>query len=260
MWVAMAATFAACGTSRPPRTTNLTDQARTHYVEGMDELLSGNYVEAVEQFQLVTKNPGYIGFAALARLRIGDALFLQEKYDAAIETYRAFLKQYEGNPNTGYARFRIGHAFYEQIPSEWFLAPPVYERQQTQVVHAARELRRFIELHPADTLVPQAQAMLDDCEAKLYEHERFVADFYRDRDKPAGVVQRLETALRKYPDHAATEENFLLLAKAYAQTRKLEKAAAMYQAYLDRFPSGKHRDEAAESLRVLKSAPGGGDS
>ncbi|MFT5430777.1 MAG: outer membrane protein assembly factor BamD [Myxococcota bacterium] len=230
------------------------EQALGRYSEGMEELLSGNYTEAIGQFHRVVRSPGYVKYAALARLRIGDALFLQEKFDAAIETYRSFLRQYEGNPNSGYAQFRIGHAFFEQIPSGWFLAPPIYERQQTFVKHAATELRRFAQFYPTNRLVPQAQEMLDDCERLLFEHEHFAADFYRNRNKPKGVIIRLERAFRKYPEIAGSdEESYVMLAKAYADTERFDEARAMFASYLERFPDGSFRDQAEESLDALRT-------
>ena len=243
----------ACTNNRRRTDLSITARARDRYVRGMDELLSGNYMEAIQELQLVVKNPGYVSYAALARLRIGDALFMQEKYDAAIETYRSFLKQYEGNPNAGYAQFRIGHAFYEQIPSNWFLAPPRHERMQVYVQHASRELSRFVELYPAHRLVSKARKLLDDCEQQLYDHEIYVMRFYKGRNKPAGVVRRLERAMREYPELAATEENYMTLAKAYVQTKKVAHATAMYEAYLARFPGGSYVDQASESLQTLRS-------
>lgn len=250
--VCIAALLCGCAGQRVQR-RSLSAQAKDRYMVGMDEMLSGNYTEAITAFQQVVRSPGYIKYAALARLRIADCLFQQEKLDAAIEHYRAFLKQYETDPNAAYARFRIGHAFFEQIPSGWFLSPPVHERQQGFVRHAGAQLQRFVTLYPTHRLLGRAQEMLDECERMLYEHELYVARFYRKRDKPAGVVQRLETAFRQYPRLAGTEDNYLMLAKAYAETSRSNKATAMYTAYLDRFPAGEYRREATESIRVLGS-------
>jgi len=247
------AVFAGCGTTHT-RARSISAEARGRYLEGMDELVSGNYTEAILLFQTVRQSPGYIKYGSLALLRIADALFLQEKYDAAVEKYREFIKQFSGSANVGYARFRIGHAFFEQIPSDWFLAPPVYERQQNVVRHAESALKRFVSLYPTHRLVGKARVMLDASRRMLYEHELYAANFYRRRDKPAGVVLRLEAAFRKFPDLAATEDNFMMLAKAYAQASKLDEAVAMYEAYLDRFPEGDYRDQADESLTVLRSA------
>jgi outer membrane protein assembly factor BamD len=243
----------ACATDQSGE-KSITARARDRYISGMDELLSGNYTEAILHFQEVSKNPGYVKYAALSRLRIGDALFQQEKYDSAIQVYRAFLKQYDGNPNTGYAQFMVGHAFHAQIPSDWWLAPPSSEREQAHLVYAENALRRFVDMYPAHRLVPKARRLLDDCERRLFEHEMYVVRFYRTRQKPAAVVLRLEGAFRRFPTMVVTEQNYLILAKAYADTNAVENATAMYLAYLDRFPNGKFREQAHKSLRVLESA------
>mgnify|MGYP000026183855 CR=1 FL=1 len=160
----------------------------------------------------------------------------------------------EGNPNAGYAQFRVGHAYFERIPTGWFLSPPVYERQQTFVIQATNELRRFVQYYPTNRLVPQAQDMLDKCQQMLFDHEFFAANFYRKRDKPKGVIIRLERAFRKYPEVAGgDEEAYVMLARAYADTQRFDEARAMYASYLERFPEGSFRGQAEESLTALQT-------
>lgn len=249
----VALSVVSCGSSRvaTDQKATPTSKALARYIIGMDELVSGNYTEAVVHFQRVMRSPGYVKYAALARLRVADALFLQEKFDAAIQTYRGFIRQYEANPNVGYARYRIGHAYFEQIPSEWFITPPAFERQQTFVRQAAQELRRFLQLYPGDRLASKAQEMLDECERLMYEHELYVARFYNKRDKFEGVVLRLERAFRNYPDFATTEDNYMMLAQAYAKSARVAQARSMYEAYLDQYPNGDRRTEAQERLQEL---------
>jgi outer membrane protein assembly factor BamD len=233
-------------------TTDPGELVKRAYLAGMESMKDGDYEEAIGLFKRVMRVPGYVRLAANARLRIGDALFLQDKYEQAITTYRTFLREYEGDENAGYAYFRIGHAYYQQIPGDWFLAPPRYERQQSAVQQAAAALRQFVRLYPTHALAQQGQAMLDECQQQLYEHEAYVARFHFERNKPAGVVQRLERAFDRYPEHASTEDNFLMLAKAYVETDRVSAARSMYRAYLDRFPAGEHRATASESLSLLE--------
>ena len=94
--------------------------------------------------------------------------------------------------------------------------------------------------------------MLDECERLLYEHELYVARFYDKRDKYEGVVLRLERAFRNYPDFAATEDNYMMLAQAYAKSARASQARSMYEAYLERYPKGDRREEARERLQALK--------
>jgi outer membrane protein assembly factor BamD len=241
-----------CGHSVVDR-INPGEIAKSRYLEGIESLQSGDYEEAIGLFKQVMRVPGYVRLAANARLRIADSLFLQEKFEQAIATYRAFLREYEGDENAPYAQFRIGNAYYEQIPSDWFMAPPRHERQQNAVRQAAAALKQFVRLYPTSPLTEQAQVMLDDCEQQLYAHEAYVASFYYKREKPAGVVQRLERAFDKYPEHAGTEDNYLMLAKAYTLTDRIGSAESVYEAYLDRFPDGQFRRDAAESLDAIRA-------
>ena len=108
------------------------DTVRRLYYEAMIELQDGNYLQATQLFNRVARSPRYIRYAPLARLRVGDALYLQGRYEEAIEVYRAFMAQYESNANMPYARFRIASAYFYRIPSAWFAsattAPKAFPR------------------------------------------------------------------------------------------------------------------------------------
>ena len=227
-------------------------EALQQYMDGMEELLAGNYSEAIELFNAVAKRPSYIKYSALARLRTADAILLKESYESAIMMYQNFLKQYEGHPESGYASFRIGQAYFTQIPSDWFLAPPVYERQQTHMEYAQRTLRKFIKEYPAHRLVPQARGMLNKCNRIAFDHELYVAKFYESRDKFHGVVQRLEGLFEQFPRWSATEENVLMLANAYSKTERYSDASFMYRVYLERFPNGGSRSEVQRKITSLR--------
>jgi outer membrane protein assembly factor BamD len=252
IWLVACGLCISCASTKPTAKSR-SSKVRAVYIDGMRDLLGGRYSESLHSFNVVSRSPGYVKYAALARLRIGDALLLQQKYDAAVEIYRSFLKQYEGNSNVPYARFRIGQAFYAQIAGEWFLSPPGFEREQVPVRRAKRALKKFVRLYPSHPLVSQARKLLNDCDRRLYDHEMYVVDFYESRKKPRAIVQRLEVVFQTYPARAATEENVLLLARSYARIRAFYKAAYMYQAYLKRYPKGSYRAQAVKSLKLLQT-------
>ena len=73
----------------------------------------------------VAASPRTSKYAALAKLRLGDALFYQDRYAEATEVFRGFTNQYKSDPNLPYARFKVAQCYYERIPGEWFPAPPI---------------------------------------------------------------------------------------------------------------------------------------
>jgi len=242
------------GSRKPKTLEQQKKEALEQYRDGMEELLAGNYSEAIELFNQVSRLPSYIKYSSLARLRGADAVLLKELHESAILMYESFLKQYEGHPESGYASYRIGQAYFIQIPSDWFLAPPVYERQQAHLEMAQKALRKFIREYPAHRLIPSARHMLNKCDRIAFDHELYVARFYESRKKYHGVVQRLEGLFQDFPAQSATEENVLMLANAYEETERFSDATFMYKVYLERFPKGDDRSEVKRKLTSLHRA------
>ena len=240
------------GSGKPKTLEQQKKEALEQYRDGMEELLAGNYTEAIELFNQVARLPSYIKYSSLARLRAADAVLLKEDYESAVLMYENFLKQYEGHPESGYASYRIGQSYFVQIPSDWFLAPPVYERQQLHMEYAQKTLRKFIREYPGHRLVPSARDMLNQCDRIAFDHELYVARFYESREKFRGVVQRMEGLFQAYPKRAVTEENVLMLANAYENTERFSDASFMYRAYLERFPKGADRSEVQRKLKSLR--------
>ncbi|MDP6944783.1 MAG: outer membrane protein assembly factor BamD, partial [Myxococcota bacterium] len=122
--------------------------ARRAYFSGMQELAAGNNKQAVTIFSAVARSPRYVRHAALAKIRIGDAYFNDQRFEEAAQAYRSFVAQHASDPNIPYARFRIASCYYERIPSGVFFAPPDHERDQTATKSAVRELNGFLAAFP----------------------------------------------------------------------------------------------------------------
>jgi outer membrane protein assembly factor BamD len=256
--LAFALAASGCGGDEGIRVDTL-EGARKAYHEGLDELESGNYVEALEYFNELSKGPAYIKYAGLGRLRQADCLFLQERYDEAIESYRTFIRQYEGNPNVAYAYFRIGQAHFEQMPGDFWMLPPSSEKDQTHVRLAYEELDRFVMAFPRSRYLDAASAMRKVCRERLYLHELYVVEFYDGRERPKAVGQRIEALIDEYPEVAATEANMDRMVGAYSEAKDHAGVVRGCEKYLSAFPNGPLASAMKQRLdrarRELKSAP-----
>lgn len=204
--------------------------AQENYEHGLKELKSKNWITATQFFRHVRSTFGFSRWATLSELGIADADFGQDHFTEAIDGYKQFLKAHPGNERVldGYVAFRIGEAFYHEIPSEWFILPPAYEKDQGPVMDALRELTEFTEQYPDSTYAARARHLASECVKRLTDHELYVADFYLKNNHPFAAIGRLEGVIRNFPGAQREPEIMLLLGRVYLKMEKPAEARATF--------------------------------
>jgi outer membrane protein assembly factor BamD len=243
---AVAAAGGCAEITESTKTVSYSNNAKENYDRGLGELRSENWLEAIKYFTYTRTKFGFSKWATLAELGIADANFGHEKYQEAVDGYRTFLKSHPTHEmaQNGYAAFRIGEAFYKEIPSEWFLVPPAYEKDQGPVKDALRELTAFVDEYPESPYAPKARKMVGDCTRRLADHELYVATFYLDRNKPKATIGRLEGLVRDYPGSNREPEVLLLLGRTYLQMEKPSEAKQTFERLVAAHPSDFHAQKA----------------
>jgi outer membrane protein assembly factor BamD len=239
-------------------------EAEQLYHDGMEHLAGGALLEAEQEFVKLTKLPSYLGLTALARLRLADAQFHQQKFDQAIETYHSFVSRHDGNDNVPYALFMVAKAHVELMPSDLWVLPPVYELDLSSVQQARQQLERFVRQYPRSRYTTEALELRDRCVDILHDHNRFVVAFYRDRGQWTGVVSRLHQTMQQFPSRSHTLDNYALLAQAYEKLLWRQRALEMWQAIGARWPDsvqGKRvNGEVARLQQAMASAKARGEA
>ena len=257
----LAAAFACGGSSGSPRagskarskgsTLRADDDARSAYERALLDFRRGDCLGAEPVFREIRREFPYSRFAALSELRIGDCQFRNEEYPEAIQTYRQFVRIRPSHKEIPYARFRIAEAYYNQIPSGWFMTPPVHERDQSAARDALIQLRRFVVDFPDDQRVPEANELMEKCMGLLAAHELYVARFYLRRDAYRGVVSRLRGLLASYPGSDAEPEALLMLGEVYLKLDEIEAARQSLSELIERFPESSEAKKAKGILGEL---------
>jgi len=204
--------------------------AEQNYNQGLKEMKAGNWLTAQQYFQQIKTNFAFSRWATLAELGIGDCEMGREKYTEAIDDYKAFIRAHPSHERVqdGYAAFKIGEAFHKQIPSDWFIVPPSYEKDQGPVLEALRELGAFKDQYADSAYKEKAQKYYDDCVRRLADHELYVANFYLKLGKPYSAIGRLEGVVKNYPGARREPETLLLLGRTYLKMDKPSEARAAF--------------------------------
>jgi outer membrane protein assembly factor BamD len=238
-WIGLLALAIACGGGSGQTgksTLDPDDDARTGYEKALLDFRRGDCLSAEPTFREIRREFPYSRFAALSELRIGDCQFKNEAYPEAIQTYRQFVRIRPSHKEIPYARFRIAEAYYNQIPSGWFMTPPTHERDQSAARDALIQLRRFVVDYPDDQRVPDANKLMEKCMSVLAAHEFYVARFYLKREAYRGVISRLKGLLASYPGSGVEPRALLLLGQVYLKTDEVEAARDALNEIVQRFP------------------------
>ena len=203
----------ACATSDDGKPINFSLTAKQNYERGLAELKDENYPEALRYFTYVKQKFPFSKYAALAELAAADTEFERGSYQEAIDAYKSFLRLHPKHDKVaeGYVSFRIAEAYVKEMPDDWFLIPPSYEKDQSAVLDALRELSSLIDRFPDSKYLKPAREYRREVLRRLIDHEVFVARFYLDRGHPKGAILRIKEALRRYPDSGRDAELLLTL-------------------------------------------------
>jgi outer membrane protein assembly factor BamD len=227
----------ACASSSKRGALNYGDNARKAYADALDDFYDDDCMQADQAFRSVRKQYPYTRFAALAELRVADCLYHESKYAESIQAFEAFVRYRPSHIEVPYARFMVALCQFEQIPSEWLLSPPAYEREQHFTHEALRALRRFIVDYPNDPLAARAERMAQRAVRLLAAHELYVAHFYLDRAHPLAAIGRLRTLITTYPTSGYEPEALLLLGETYLSLKDRSQAKRAFQEIPQRFPN-----------------------
>ena len=241
------------------RTISYSKSAEKNYTRGSEELKDENYQEALKYFVFTKAKFPFSRFATLAELRIADTYYAQEKYVDAIDAYKQFQKFHPTHPQVldGYAAYRVCQANVKQIPSDWFLIPPSYEKDQGATRDAILELNSFVRSHEGSKYMPKVKELYRKCIRRMANHELYVARFYLEQDKPGATILRLEALLKKYPDAGVDPEVMLLLGQTYMKLDKKELAAKTFRELIRKYPGSARSGKARLFLDYLvaRAAP-----
>jgi outer membrane protein assembly factor BamD len=221
----------ACASSDDSKQVNYSMTAKQNYERGLEELKKENYVEASHYFSYVKQKFPFSKYAGLAELALADTEFARGNYQEAIDSYKSFARLHPTHEKVedGYTAFRIAECYVKEMPDDWFILPPAYEKDQSYVRDALRELDSALAKYPDAAYVTPAKVYRRDVLRRLIEHEVYVARFYLDRGHPKAAVLRIEGALRQYPDSGQEGELMITLGETNLKLGNAARAKQLFE-------------------------------
>lgn len=254
--VALCVAAPACGGKSGAGAVEYSVSAQKNYEKGLKQLDNKDWIAAAKYFGFIKSRFPYSKYAVLAELRLADAEFGAEQYLEAIDSYRLFTKFHPTHEMVanGYVTFRIGEAYYKQLPGDFWMFPPSFEKDQSATEDAANELKTFLDKYPDSPYRDKAKEILVKVGKRLADHEWYVARYYWDRDRPMGTVIRLRRLLDRYRGVGYDEEALWLLGRAYVAVSMPDRARGAWTELVEKFPKGERAGDARSALAELRPA------
>ena len=177
------------------------------YSQGLTEIDKGYYKRAAGTFdKLYFQHPGN-HITPYAELIQAYSLYLDTKYEDAIDILDHFLKYHPMHEDASYAHYMIGMSYYMQICD--------VQRDQNFTLHAKQVFAHVVSMYPNTKYALDAKLKLDLVEDHLAGKELEIGREYIRLKNPSAAINRYQAVVKHYSTTSHIQEALYRLVEAY---------------------------------------------
>jgi outer membrane protein assembly factor BamD len=203
--------------------------AEERYDLGMKAFKDENYLDAIEEFKVVSLQ--YLGskVADSAQFYLAECRYLRDEYILAAFEYDVLVRTMPSSIFVSRSRFRRATCFYKLSPN--FILDQNYSKK------AIDEYQAFLEYHPTDTLVSLAEQRISELNTKLAEKDYENGMTYMHMEYYKAATYYFDLVLDKYHDTQYAEPSYLKKAEALTNRKKFADAKETLEKFRSKYPS-----------------------
>jgi outer membrane protein assembly factor BamD len=210
------------------------------YKDGEQSFQDGKYEDAITQWKKVKETYQSPDLTTKAELGIADAYFLNKDYIEAAAGYEDFRKLHPKHPQAGFALYRQGMSYFNQIHG--------IDTDQTPVKNAQITFDSYLKLYPDGAQKTEVQEKHRECRDMQLQYELYVGRFYLKTDAYKAAIGRFEQSLKMFADSARRDEVLYYLGKAYLEDGQKEKGREVLSQLIKEFPGSAYLADANKAL------------
>jgi outer membrane protein assembly factor BamD len=199
--------FSGCAWFFGSKTDDKTAQELVN--DGMEAFNRQRYRSAIESFDKLKDWYPFSKYAILAELKIADAHFYLEEYEAAITAYESFENLHPRNEAAPYVVFQRGLSYIKQMET--------VDRDQTSAKKAIETFNRLKKMYPNSEYTAQAETYIRMSLKNMAGHEFYVAEFYFKSKHYNAAIVRFRAVVSNYPDVGLTQKALEYIARCEAE-------------------------------------------
>lgn len=210
-----------------------------------------DYLEAVNEFTIITLQFQGSAFAADAQYYLGECRFARGEFLLAAFEYGVVKRNYPASPRVADAQYRLGVSYYELAPRS--------SLDQGYTRRALDELQSFVEYYPSHEKAVDAETRIRELTTRLAKKQYDTAKLYRTMQYYRAALFYFDDVIEKYHDTEYAPLSSIDKVELLMSRDRYREAATEAKRFIDRYPNSVLRGR-MESLRKeidqeLLSAP-----
>ncbi len=243
--------LAGCGSSKEA-SIGTAEERFNHAKTLFDE---EDYLEAINEFTVVTLQFPGSAFASEAQYYIGECRYARHEYLLAAFEYGQLKRNYPASPRLPDAQFKLAASFEMLSPKT------TLDQQYTR--KAIDEYQTFVEYYPANSRAPEADAKIRELTTKLARKEIEIARLYAKMDYSKSAQFYYDDVIERYHDTEFGPLAYIEKTRLLIDRKRYAEANTQITRFLSLYPNNVLRSQAEElkaeidrGLREVGPGPG----
>jgi outer membrane protein assembly factor BamD len=189
----------------------------------------GNYLDAIEDFRVITLEFPGSRVADSAQFYLAQSYFHRDQFILAASEYETLVRSMSTSKLVPEARFQIGICYYNLSPNS--------DLDQQYTYKALDAFQSFIEYHPTNPLVPQAEQKIQELNTKLAKKEYDAGVIYMHMEYYKAAERQFDFVLERYHDTDYAPLALIAKVEALIARKKYAEAKQEIGKFFERYPS-----------------------
>lgn len=231
------------GCSSSEQVLQLTAEER--YEKGKKLFAEEDYLEAIEEFRIVTLQFSGTALADDALFMMAQSRFNREEYVLAAYEYELLIKTMPTSEYVPRSRYKLAECYYRLSPKSHL--------DQEYTKRAIEDFQTYVEYYPTDTLVTDAEQKISELISKLSKKEYENGIIYMKMEYYKAAIVSFDYILEHYHDTPYAEPALFKKAEALYYRRRYNESKEDLQRFLRRYEKSELRGQAESLLREINS-------
>ncbi len=233
--VISATTLSFSGCSLLPEQIDMTKDwsASRLYSEAHEEMMGGDYAQAIDYFEKLQARYPYDKHASQAELEIVYAYYKMDEPESAIAAADRFARMHPRHPKLDYVYYLRGLVHYNsgQTLLSKIVPMDASQRDPEALQKAFTEFSKLVEKFPESEYTKDARQRMVYTRNMLAEHEVHVARFYQERGALVAASKRASYVVENFQRTPAVPDALQILVKVYTEMGMNDLAADAQKVY-----------------------------